>query len=147
MNTENKFCYDYPRPLVSVDAIILDEQTESKILLIKRKNYPYAEMWALPGGFIEMEETLEESVKREVYEETSLTVYNFNQFRVYGDSGRDPRDRCITIVFFCFVNHSLPIKANDDAKDIKWFNLKELPKLAFDHNKIINDFIALKKNL
>lgn len=147
MNTENKYCYDYPRALVSVDAIILDEQTESEILLIKRKNYPYAEMWALPGGFINMTETLVESVKREIYEETSLKVDKFTQFRTYGDPGRDPRDRCITIVFFCLVNAFSSIRAEDDAKDIKWFNLNELPELAFDHNKIIKDFIAFKKNL
>lgn len=141
MNTKGNYQYDYPRPLVSVDAIIIDKKNKSKILLIKRKNFPFQNKWALPGGFIEMNETLDESILREVFEETGLILDEIYQFSTYGDPGRDPRDRCITIVFYAFVDNEIDIRADDDAKEIGWFDLNNLPELAFDHKKIIFDFI------
>lgn len=139
------YTYDYPRALVTVDAIIIDSATKSKILLIKRGNEPYKKFWALPGGFIEMNETLEESVNRETEEETSLTGIEFTQFRAYGNPGRDPRDRNIVVVFDGFCNNPENAKAGDDAKELAWFDINNLPELAFDHEQILEDFWKSKK--
>jgi 8-oxo-dGTP diphosphatase len=140
-----KYCYDYPRALVTVDAIIIDGETKKRILLIERGNEPYKLMWALPGGFIEMHENLEDSVKREVLEETSLCGIEFTQFKAFGNIGRDPRGRNISVVFFGFCSNINNAIAGDDAKNLKWFDLDKLPELAFDHSKIIKDFV--KANL
>ena len=138
------FRYKYPRALVTVDAIIIDEATKQNILLIERGNEPYKGMWAMPGGFIEMEENLEQSVIREVFEETNLRNIEFTQFRAFGDLGRDPRGRNIAIVFYGFCKDINTAKAGDDAKNIKWFNINNLPNLAFDHEKIINCYVNEK---
>jgi 8-oxo-dGTP diphosphatase len=134
------FNYEYPRALNTVDAIIISKK-ENKILLIKRLNQPFKDFWALPGGFIEMEETLLESVEREVFEETGLKNLELKEFRAYGDPGRDPRGRNISFVYYGYCEYPELAKAGDDAKDLRWFNLNNLPNLAFDHQKIINDFV------
>ncbi|HNQ68423.1 MAG TPA: NUDIX hydrolase [Bacteroidales bacterium] len=139
-----KYTYEYPRALNTVDAIIVDEQTRSKIVLIKRANEPYKNCWALPGGFIEMDETLEQSVVRETKEETSLTEIKFHQFKAFGNPGRDPRDRNIVVVFYGYCNNPENIAAGDDAKEIGWFSLNNLPELAFDHKQIVSEFVREK---
>lgn len=139
-----KYCYEYPRPLVTVDAIIIDGSARSEILLIQRKNEPYKFMWALPGGFIEMDENLEDSVNREVKEETSLTGIEFKQFKAFGDVGRDPRGRNIVVVFYGFCKDKEKAIAGDDAANAQWFKLNDLPELGFDHSRIINEFISEK---
>jgi len=136
-----KYKYDYPRPMVCVDCIIINNDNKN-VLLIKRKKEPYKDKWALPGGFIEMNETLEQSAKREVAEETGLKISKLNQFYTYGNPNRDPRGRNISVVFWTLVNNSCKPIAGDDAKELAWFSLSEIPTLAFDHNTIINDFIA-----
>jgi 8-oxo-dGTP diphosphatase len=136
-----KYCYDYPRASVTVDAIILDEQTRRKILLIKRKNNPYKSAWAFPGGFIEMDENLEDSVKREVLEETSLEGIEFIQFRAFGNVGRDPRGRNIVVVFYGFCGEPENAKGGDDAAETHWFDIDNLPQLAFDHSEILKKFL------
>ena len=138
-----KYTYEYPRALVTVDAIILDSETKSKVLLIQRGNNPYKGMWALPGGFIEMDEKLEESVAREVEEETSLTGIKFTQFKAFGNPGRDPRDRNICVVFYGYCDNPEAAKAGDDAADEKWFSLSSLPDLGFDHANILEEFLAI----
>ena len=135
-----KYCYEYPRALVTVDAIIIDDSTMNNILLIERKNDPYRSMWALPGGFIEMDENLEDSVKREVLEETSLTGIEFKQFRAFGNINRDPRGRNIVIVFYGFCKNPELARAGDDANNAKWFGFDDLPELAFDHSEILKSF-------
>ncbi|HOZ30525.1 MAG TPA: NUDIX hydrolase [Bacteroidales bacterium] len=135
------YTYDYPMAMNTVDVIIVDNKTKSKILLIKRVNEPYKNCWALPGGFIEMDETLEESVARETKEETSLNGIEFCQFRTYGNPGRDPRGRNITVVFYGFCNYTDKAIAGDDAKELQWFSFNNLPDLAFDHELIIDDFL------
>lgn len=136
------YTYEYPRAMNTVDAIIVDSKTKSKILLIQRLNDPYKNCWALPGGFIEMDETLEESVIRETMEETSLAGIKFEQFRTYGNPGRDPRGRNITVAFYGFCKNLKQAKAGDDAGDLKWFSLNKLPELGFDHQKMIKDFTS-----
>ncbi|MDR2835352.1 MAG: NUDIX hydrolase [Bacteroidales bacterium] len=141
-----KYSYDYPRPTVTVDAIIT-KIILTEILLIQRKNEPFKNFWALPGGFVEMNESLEEAVAREVLEETNLQIIEFQQFKTFGDVNRDPRGRTITVVFYSHINETLIPKAGDDAENCKWFEISDLPKLAFDHEKIINEYIMIIKNL
>ncbi|RKS53208.1 8-oxo-dGTP diphosphatase [Gillisia mitskevichiae] len=125
---------------ITVDAVILkDLKSSTSILLIKRKNEPFKHTWALPGGFLEVNENLINGAKRELLEETGVEIEGLKQLRTYGDLKRDPRGRTISIAFIGIINHEINIKAGDDAKEAKWFNLEELPELAFDHSKIIID--------
>lgn len=125
---------------VTVDAVIFNElQTSVKILLIKRKNDPFKDNWALPGGFLEETESLETGAKRELEEETGLGIKNLFQLQVYGNVGRDPRGRTISIAFIGFLDKEFDLIAGDDAGEARWFELNELPELAFDHSKIIED--------
>ncbi len=130
------FTYEYPRPMVTVDMVVLTSDRKN-ILLIKRLNDPFKDCWALPGGFIEMDETLEESAIRELREETSLQNVKLHRFDVFGNPGRDPRGRTITIAYYGFCENPELARAADDAKDLRWFPLYELPELAFDHAEII----------
>lgn len=141
--SEKKYCYDYPRPAVSADCIIFDKSKgHLSILLVERKNGPFKGMWALPGGFIEEDETVDYGALRELKEETGLDL-EMEQFRVYSEPDRDPRGRIITIAFLAVTEKvNLEPIAGDDAKNVKWFSISELPLLAFDHKKIIED--ALK---
>ena len=127
------------RPTV-VDGIILNDREE--VLLIKRGNNPYKGSYAIPGGFIDWDETAKEAVKREVKEETNLNV-NIKEFLNYYDSiKRDEKRRTISLVFICEITGDVrKPEAGDDAADYKWFKLDILPELAFDHEKILNDFI------
>ncbi|WP_010227639.1 NUDIX domain-containing protein [Gillisia marina] len=125
---------------ITVDAVIIkDLNSSAKILLIKRKNEPYKNNWALPGGFLEAIENLEDAAKRELLEETGVEVEDLIQLKAYGDLNRDPRGRTVSIAFIGIVNKEVRIKAGDDAKEAVWFNLDELPELAFDHSEIIED--------
>ena len=139
------FTYDYPRPMLTVDAVIFNKSEKKlSILLVERRNEPYINYWALPGGFIEMHETLVQSMQRELYEETGLQDVELSQFKTYGDPGRDPRGRTITVVFYGYYNNQ-NIRAGDDAKDVQWFEIDNLPKLAFDHKNIILDILGYLK--
>jgi 8-oxo-dGTP diphosphatase len=133
------YTYEYPRPCVSVDCIVFRKADDRlKVLLIKRLNPPYQNKWALPGGFIDMDETLEQSAARELKEETGLDGIELSQLYAFGDPGRDPRARVITVTFFGFATGDVSgVKASDDAKEAGWFNVDELPELAFDHNNMI----------
>jgi len=139
------YVYEYPRPALTVDIIIfLKEKKDTKILLIQRGRYPFEGCWALPGGFADMNETLEEAAKRELQEETGLKNIELSQFYTFGDLNRDPRGRTVSVVYYGFVKaENSTVKGGDDARDAKWFSLKNLPLLAFDHNTIIMK--ALKK--
>ncbi|MDD4149324.1 MAG: NUDIX hydrolase [Bacteroidales bacterium] len=138
-----KYNYEYPRALNTVDIIITT--AENKILLIKRLNEPYKDMWALPGGFIEMDEKLIDSAKRELEEETNLKDIELKQFRTYGDPGRDPRGRNITVVFYGTCSSPTDAKAGDDACETQWIDINNLPKMAFDHQTVIEDFTSTIK--
>lgn len=135
------YTYKYPRPMVTVDAVIFahdDKQDSIEVLLIERLSEPYKGFWALPGGFIEMDETLDESIARELKEETGLESLSLKQFQIFGNPGRDPRGRTITIAYWCMESKSrLKPVAGSDAKSLKWFPLHQLPSLAFDHKEII----------
>lgn len=136
------YTYQYPHPAVCVDIILLVKNTvTNSILLIERKHPPFENSWALPGGFIDMHETLEQSALRELEEETGIKLNSLKQFASYGDPGRDPRERTVSVVYYKILNEEKEAIAGDDAAKAKWFPLNNLPTLAFDHNKIIKDFI------
>ena len=131
------FTYAYPRPAMTVDALVFSNG-RSKVLLIQRGNPPFKDQWALPGGFVGMEETLEEAVERELYEETGLNDLKLEQFHAFSAPDRDPRHRTISVVFVGYTtqNDYTP-RAGDDAKEAEWFSVDKLPPLAFDHSDII----------
>ena len=145
MAKKNKYTYDWPRPMVTVDAVVFTFiQNKPQILLINRKNEPFKNCWAIPGGFVELDEELCDAAARELKEETSISNVNLKQLHTFAAVGRDPRGRQITIVFWGITKNPQQIKAGDDAQDAKWFPLDTLPKnLAFDHEKILK--LAIKK--
>ena len=140
MAKKGKYTYDWPRPMVSVDAIVFGFfRNEVKVLLIQRGREPYKGKWSLPGGFVEIEEELEIAVARELAEETGIAGVPLEQMHTFGGVGRDPRGRQITVVFIGVATKGLTkIRAGDDAAKVRWFSIEKLPKdLAFDHNEVI----------
>jgi len=135
--SKKRFAYDYPRPSVTVDIVLVTSQREPHVLLIRRKKAPFAGRWALPGGFVDMDETLEESARRELREETGLTVGNLEQLHTFGNPTRDPRGRVISVAFLGRVSQTQSAHADDDAAAAAWFPLNSLPELAFDHDEIL----------
>ncbi|MDQ7822494.1 MAG: NUDIX domain-containing protein [Candidatus Eremiobacteraeota bacterium] len=130
----------YEHPSVTVDMVIFTIQDdELKVLLAKRKNWPYKDRWAIPGGFVRMKESLDDAAKRELYEETHVKDVYLEQLYAFGDPKRDPRTRVITIAYYALVkSEDLTILADTDVKDVKWHSTAKLPKLAFDHEKIVS---------
>ncbi|MFD1095851.1 NUDIX domain-containing protein [Salegentibacter chungangensis] len=123
---------------VTVDSVVLcNVEKDFKVLLIKRKNDPFQDHWALPGGFIEDDEDLEDAAKRELKEETGVKVDVMEQVRAFGKPGRDPRGRTISVAFLSRIFCEEELKPSDDAKEAKWFDIDNLPDLAFDHEEII----------
>lgn len=134
-----RYTYDYPRPAVTVDVVVVTRAAPPRVLLIRRKHEPFAGTWAIPGGFIEMEETLEASARRELREETSLEVGPLEQLHTFGDPGRDPRGRTISVVYLAWVDDADAARprASDDAAEVAWHRLDQLPPLAFDHVQVL----------
>ncbi|KAG2487894.1 hypothetical protein HYH03_013476 [Edaphochlamys debaryana] len=138
-----KFCYQYPRPAVTVDTIIVSKPAAgapAQLLLIKRKNPPFKDAWALPGGFVDESEGLDIAAARELQEETSVdpSSVSLSQVGAFGDPGRDPRGWTITVAYAALVpTTNLGVKAADDAKDARWFDISALPALAFDHKLVV----------
>ena len=137
-----KYCYKYPRLAVTVDAIIVAENfSQDMILLIQRKFGPFEGVWALPGGFVGMEETLIQACHRELFEETGIKGVKLNQFYTFDAVDRDPRQRTISTVFYGRIQTPLDVTGGDDAKKADWFPIISLPDMAFDHAAIIGKFI------
>lgn len=131
---------------VSVDAVVFgyDQDSGISVLLIKRKNEPFQKMWALPGGLVLNGESLDGAVKRELKEEAGIDVSYLEQLYTFGDPGRDPRNHTISVSYFGLVRpQDFQPTAHTDAEDVEWFNIKKLPRLAFDHKKIID--LAIKR--
>jgi len=126
---------------VTVDAIITDN---GKIVLIQRQNAPFRGMWALPGGFVDENETVRHACMREAQEETGLIVTPQTLIDVYSEPKRDPRGYVISVLFSCHVLKG-ELKAGDDAAKAKWFQLKQLPPMAFDHEKMIQDWLEYER--
>jgi 8-oxo-dGTP diphosphatase len=135
------FTYEYPRPALTVDALVFAPIShEWVILLIQRGREPFKGKWALPGGFINMEETLMQACIRELEEETGLHTEKMELFNVFDAPGRDPRGRTISVVYFTYLPEIVPVAGNDDAAIADWFPVSKLPPLAFDHDDIVRKF-------
>jgi 8-oxo-dGTP diphosphatase len=149
MNTKGKYIYDWPRPMVTVDAAVFTHcGNKTKVLLIKRGNEPFKGQWAVPGGFVDMDEELEDAVVRELEEETGVTGVHLEQMRTFGTVGRDPRGRQITIVFLGIAaEDQTKLKAGDDAAQAEWFDINNLPEnMAFDHDEVVKFAVGKLKN-
>ncbi|MHC4387738.1 MAG: NUDIX domain-containing protein [Planctomycetota bacterium] len=146
MRKKGKYVYDWPRPMVTVDAVVFGFfKNKVKLLLIKRKKEPFKSKWALPGGFVGIDEELEEAVARELVEEAGLADVELEQMHTFGTVGRDPRGRQITVVFMGIAQKGQTrIRAGDDAAEARWFDIEKLPEdLGFDHDEVAE--FALKK--
>ena len=151
------YTYNYPRAALTVDAIVFVKERipslpdknikdgileKTYVLLIERSREPFKNKWALPGGFIEMDETLETACKRELLEETGLNVDKMTQFKTYDAIDRDPRHRTISVVYYTQLDKKHAVTGGDDASRAEWFSVSELPELAFDHEQILDEFFA-----
>jgi 8-oxo-dGTP diphosphatase len=139
------YTYKYPRPAVTADCVVIGWTADGsrQVLLIRRGNEPYKDCWAFPGGFLNMDETLEECALRELKEETGLTpTGEIVELKSFSTVDRDPRGRTITVAYLIEMPLT-EVAGGDDAAEAKWFPLEELPPLAFDHDEILK--VAMEK--
>jgi 8-oxo-dGTP diphosphatase len=140
MAEEGKYVYNWPRPMLTVDAVVFRARPgfSREVLVIRRGNEPFAGRFALPGGFIEVNEPPEEAVARELEEETGISGVELRQFHSFGGPDRDPRGWAVTIAFAGVAPDTVADpRGGDDAAEACWLPLTELPCLAFDHDKIV----------
>lgn len=138
-----QYTYAYPRPEVTVDVVLFTfSEGELRTLLIQRGVEPFAGRWAVPGGFVRMEESLEAAAERELLEETGVGDVYLEQLFTFGEPQRDPRGRVITVVYFALLSADqagrVAVQGGDDAQDARWWNVYDLPELAFDHRPIVD---------
>jgi 8-oxo-dGTP diphosphatase len=133
-----KSCYEYPRPAVTVDVVLVTAAPLRRVLLIKRRHDPFAGKWALPGGFVDEHEDLAAAARRELREETHLEDVALEQLHTFGAPGRDPRGHTVSVVYLAEVDAArVKPRAGDDAAEVEWHALDQLPPLAFDHANIL----------
>lgn len=139
------FTYKHPHPAVSVDGVVFGfDEGDLKLLLVQRDVEPFRGRWALPGGFVRMDESLEEAVRRELAEETGITRLYLEQLYTFGAPQRDPRERVISVAYYALVNLSdHRVRAASDVCRVAWFPVADLPPLAFDHDEIAE--VALRR--
>jgi len=150
MAKKGKYIYEWPRPMVTVDAVVFRRSAgRTEVLLINRGHEPYKSKWAVPGGFIVIDEELEDAVARELKEETGLTGVRLEQMRTFGRCGRDPRGRQISIAFTGIATEGQDkIRPGDDAAQAHWFDIENLPEdMAFDHDEMIKCGIGRLKGI
>lgn len=139
------FTYEYPHPAVTVDGVVFGfDDADLKVLLIQREAAPYKMRWALPGGFVNIDEDLDAAVRRELEEETGITQLYLEQLYTFGAPKRDPRERVISVAYYALVklaDHK--VRAASDARNVAWFPVADLPALAFDHEEILD--VALRR--
>lgn len=139
------FTYDYPRPALAVDCVVFGLRASSLVVLLVRRGVPPFEgSWALPGGFVRLDETLDRAAERELVEESGLKVAYLEQLYTFSALDRDPRERVVSVAYFALVNpveHRL--QAGSDAASAAWFDVREAPALAFDHRHILE--VALER--
>lgn len=134
---ERMYTYKYPHPAVTTDCVIFGfDGSKMQVLLIQRGIEPFKGMWAFPGGFIKMDESAEDGARRELFEETGLKDAFIEQFHTFSEPKRDPRERVITIAYYAIVRKQ-DVKGGDDAANAQWFDIDEIPQLAFDHDRIL----------
>lgn len=133
------YVYEYPRPCVTADSLVFRKIDDRwYILLIERGNEPYKGCWALPGGFMEEDEDIDDAAPRELKEETGLDGIELRQLRAFGRPDRDPRHRTVTVAYIGIdKEQKMEAHAADDAARVRWFSIDRLPALAFDHDEII----------
>lgn len=149
-----KYGYDFPMPSITCDVLVLREkfktndkrflETKNEVLLIKRKNEPFKDCWSLPGGFMELDETLVECAKRELKEETGIDVDASKLYfkKILDKVDRDSRGRVISVVYMTHVSKQIKVKVGDDAKEYAWFDVNNLPdNIAFDHKELFNNVL------
>ena len=141
------YIYDYPRPAVTADSVVIANEKEPKVLLIQRGNEPFKGCWAFPGGFMNMDETTEQCAIRELEEETGMKVSELHQIGAYSKVDRDPRGRTITVAYLAIVDAPIAVTGQDDAAKAEWWPLSDLPHLAFDHYDIMQDAIQKYKEI
>lgn len=128
----------FPRPALTVDLVVVSRSVPRRVLLIRRRNEPFAGRWALPGGFVDENEPLEHAAQRELREETGVDASELIQLGAFGDPGRDPRGWTVTVAYLACIDPSIArLTAGDDAAEARWFFWDQLPDLAFDHDKIL----------
>ena len=139
--------YKHPRPALTVDCVVVGlDEDDLKVLVIERALEPFVGQWALPGGFVQMNETLEDGAMRELREETGLSRVYLEQLYTYGAIDRDPRDRVVSVAYYALVklgDHR--VQAATDARDAAWFAVTDLPSLAFDHELIVDNALERLK--
>ena len=139
MELQGKYTYEYPRPAVTTDCVIFGfDEGELKVLLIERGIEPYLGKWALPGGFVDMDENAESCARRKLVQETGLENIYMEQLYTFSDVDRDPRYRVISIAYYALVKLSdYDAQAGTDTTNIRWFSISDIPELAFDHIRIL----------
>ncbi len=141
--TDKLYTYKYPHPAVTTDCVIFGfDGIKLHVLLIERGIEPYKGKWAFPGGFLKMNESAEEGVRRELKEETGFEADFLEQFHTYSNPQRDPRERVITIAYYALCKMK-EVKGSDDAAKARWFGFDEIPPLAFDHDMILRNAISV----
>lgn len=151
MSGKGEYVYEWPRPMLTVDVVVFsldDSRGDAMVLLVKRGKAPFAGMWALPGGFVGIEEELKDAAARELEEETGLKGVELEQLRTVGTVGRDPRGRQITVVYMGIMEGDrAKVRGGDDASVARWFSVEEVPaEMAFDHIEILKYASERMKN-
>lgn len=140
LTMENQtYTYKYPHPALTADCVVFGfDGQELRVLLIERDIDPYKGRWALPGGFVRIDETVESCAQRELEGETGLHLAHLEQLKVFSGVDRDPRERVVTVAFYALARNA-EVRGGDDARNAQWFSLTELPSLAFDHETILSE--------
>ena len=139
------YTYDYPRPALTVDCVVFGQQQDAalKVLLIRRKLEPYRGSWSLPGGFVQIAESVDAAAARELKEEAGVDNAYLEQLYTFGQPDRDPRERVVSVAYYALVNlQAHPLRAATDASDAQWFELSAIPEMGFDHDRILECAIA-----
>ena len=133
------YCYDHPRPALTVDILLFHRSGNRvvEVLLIKRARKPFKGLWAFPGGFVDKDESLEDAAARELLEETGVSGIHLEQIGAFGDPGRDPRGHTVSVAFTATLDHRILASPAEDAADAAWHSALRPPKLAFDHKRIL----------
>jgi 8-oxo-dGTP diphosphatase len=132
------YAYEFARPALTVDVVVFAlGQDDLQVMLIERDLAPFAGQWALPGGFVRIDETLDEAARRELEEETGLRDIFLEQLYTFGELRRDPRERVVSVAYYALVNLGHDVRASADARNAAWFPVSDLPRLAFDHDTIL----------